>query len=119
MASLVSSSLKTSRLIFIRLPGSQWGCCPQHGHLNAPDLSDIDDTDDEVDTVLLSLSNSWSDESEGDWVEPPITLVVSGLDSSLAAVPSLTPAVLPKVQAGATSHHSAVTRRLAGHGDKS
>ena len=34
-----------------------------------PDLSDLNDTDDEVDAVLLSLSNPWSDESEGncDW----------------------------------------------------
>ena len=34
-------------------------------------------------------------------VEPPITLVVSGLDSGLTVAPSLTPAVLPEAQARA------------------
>ena len=34
-----------------------------------PDLSDINDTDDEVGAVLLSLSNQWSDEREGNWGE--------------------------------------------------
>ena len=35
--------------------------------LDPPDLSDIDDNDDEVDAVVLSLSNPWADESEGNW----------------------------------------------------
>ena len=34
-------------------------------------------------------------------MEPPITLVVSGLGSSLTVAPSLTPDVLPKAPAGA------------------
>ena len=64
--------------------------------LNPPTLSDLDDTDDEVDTVLLLLSNLWSDKSEGDGVEQPITLIVSGPGSGLTAAHSLTPAVLHK-----------------------
>ena len=35
-------------------------------------------------------------------MEPPITPVVSGLDSSLAVAPGIAPAVLPEAQAGAT-----------------
>ena len=55
------------RLIFIWPPGSWWEHQPWCGCLDPPDLSDLNDTDDEVDAVLLSLSNTWSDESEGDW----------------------------------------------------
>ena len=64
--SLLSSSLKTSRLIFIWLPISLWGCLPQHGCLDPANLSDIEDIDDEVHAVLLSLSNPWSDDSKDD-----------------------------------------------------
>ena len=67
MASLVSSSLKTGRLIFIWPPGSLWSCQPWCGCLEPPNPSDIDATDEEVHAELLSLSNPWSDESEGDW----------------------------------------------------
>ena len=67
MASLVSSSLKTGRLIFIWPPSSLWGCQPWCGHLEPPNPSDIDNTDEEVDAELWSLSNLWSDESKSDW----------------------------------------------------
>ena len=64
MASLVSSSLKTGRLIFIWSPGSWQEHRPWCGCLDPPNLLDIDDTDDKVDTVLLLLLNPWSDKSE-------------------------------------------------------
>ena len=67
MASLVSSSLKTDRLIFMCPLGSLWVCQPWLGCLEPPNFSDIDATDEEVDAELLSLSNPWSDESEGEW----------------------------------------------------
>ena len=38
-------------------PGSQQGCQLWRECLNPPGLSHIDDTDDEVDAVLLSLLN--------------------------------------------------------------
>ena len=60
----MSSSLKTSRLIFIWPPGSLWHwlwCECQE----PPDLSDCDDTNEDVDTELLSFLNQWSSEGEG------------------------------------------------------
>ena len=65
MVSFVSSSLKTGWLIFIWPPDSLW-CWPQCVCLEPPDLSDLDDTDEEVDTELLSLLNPWYGEGEDD-----------------------------------------------------
>ena len=65
MASLVSSSLKTGRLIFIWSPGFQWGCQPWCGCLDPPDLSDCVDTNEAVDIELWLLSNPGSSEGEG------------------------------------------------------
>ena len=62
--SLVSLSLKTGRFIFIWAPSSQ--CLLPH--LECPDpsnLSDLDDTDKVVNNELLSLSNPWSREGNG------------------------------------------------------
>ena len=64
-ASFVSLSLKTGRLIFIWPPSSLWHQ-PQCKCLEPPDLSDLDDTNEDVDTELLSLSNLTS--SDGEWV---------------------------------------------------
>ena len=66
MASLVSSSLKTGKLIFIWPPNSL-GHWPWFECLEPPDQLDLDDTNDEVDAELWSLSNPWSSEGEGDW----------------------------------------------------
>ena len=65
MASFMSSSLKTGKFIFIWPPISlqHWLWCEC---LEPPDLSDLDDTDEEVDTELWSLLNPWSGECEGD-----------------------------------------------------
>ena len=52
-------------------------------------------------------------------VEPPLTPIVFGLCSSLAAAPVLIPVVLSKAKAGAPPNHVAVTGRLADHGEKS
>ena len=67
MASLVSLSLKTRGFIFMWPPVSLLGWWPWCGHLEPPDPSDTDATDEEIDAELLSLLNLWSDESEGVW----------------------------------------------------
>ena len=59
MASFVSSSLRTGRLIFIWPLDSLWG------HLEPPHLLDLDNTNEEVDAELWSLSNPWSGKGEG------------------------------------------------------
>ena len=64
MAFFLSSSLKTGRLIF-RSPPCSLQHWPWYIHLEPPDLLDHDDTDEEVDTELLSLSNPLSSEGEG------------------------------------------------------
>ena len=113
-ASLVLSSLKTGRLIFIWPPGSLRGHWPWCGCLELSNPSDIDATDQEVDAELLSLLNPWSDKSK---VGLPITQCLwpqsqphcgtwphswcSGQGPSLG-----------------TSQHSAAARKFAGHGDK-
>ena len=101
MASLVSSSLKTGRLIFIWPPGSQQGYQPWCGCLNPSNLSDIDDTVDEVDAVLLSLLNPWSEESEGDWGRATHNSCCLWPQFQPHCGAGLTPAVLPEAQAGA------------------
>ena len=114
MASLVSSSLKNARLIFIWPPGSLQGCLPWHGCLDHPDLSDIEDTDDEVDTVLLSLSILWSDESKGYWGGAthnshclwPLFWPCCGMQPC-----SCCPCWGPS---WGTSHHSAVNQKVGG-----
>ena len=63
----MSLSLKTGRSIFIWPPGSLQ-CQPQCACLEPPHLSDLDDTDEEVGTELLSLLNPSSSEGEGDRV---------------------------------------------------
>ena len=64
MASFMSSSLKTGKLIFkwppISLQHQPWCEC-----LELPDLSDLHDTNEEVDGELWSLSNPQSGEGEG------------------------------------------------------
>ena len=52
-------------------------------------ISDLDDTDEEVDAELQSLSNPCSGRGKGDGVGLPITLIAPGLDLSLAVVPDL------------------------------
>ena len=64
MVSFMSSSLKTGRLIFIGPPGSLWHQ-PWCNCLEPPNLLDLDDTNEDVDTELLSLLNPWSSEGEG------------------------------------------------------
>ena len=87
-ASFVSSSLKIVRLIFIWPPDSQQGHWPWHKHLEAPNLSDLDDTD-EVDAELCLLSNPQPGEGEGDGVGLPITLITHSLNLGLTVVPKL------------------------------
>ena len=119
MAYLVSSSLKTGRLIFIWPPGSLWGCLPWHGCLESHNLSDIEDIDDEVNAVLLSLSNPWSDKSEG--YQGGVTYNSHCLwpwfwPCCGAHPHSCCPIWGPS---WGTSHHLAFDGRLAGHGDMS
>ena len=54
--------------------------------LEPPDLSDLDDMDEEVDTKLWSLSNPWSGEGEGNMCGAAIGLISSGHDPSLFEV---------------------------------
>ena len=54
--------------------------------LEPPDLSDLDDTNEEVDAELQSLSNPWYGEGEGDGAEWPIDLVSSGCNPGLVEV---------------------------------
>ena len=56
MASFVSLSLKTGRLIFKWPLDSQQGHWPWHECLEPPDLSDLNDTDAEVDGEVLPLT---------------------------------------------------------------
>ena len=92
---------------------SLWGHWPWHGCLEPPNLSDTDATDEEVDAELMSLSNPWSDESEGNsggathnscgfWSQPQPCSWWAGRGLSLG-----------------TFHHSATTGMFAGHGDES
>ena len=119
MSSLVSSSVKTGRFVFIWPPGSLWGHWPWCGHLEPPNRSDIDATDEEVDAELLSLLNPWSDESKGDWQ--------GATCNSHCLWPWSWPHCGPwphswctgQGSSLGTSHHSAAARQLAGHGDKS
>ena len=64
MASFMSSSLKTGKVVFIWPPDSLWHQ-PWYKYLEPPDLLECDDTDEKVDTELLLFSNPWSDEGEG------------------------------------------------------
>ena len=89
MASFVSSSLKTGRFIFIWPLHSQWGHQPWHECLEPPDLSDLDDTNKEVDAELCSLLNPCSGKCEGDGVGLPITLIAPSLNLGLTVAPSL------------------------------
>ena len=66
MASFMSLSLKTGRLIFIWSLDSLQHWWLQFECLGPPDLSDLDDTDEEADTELWSLSNLQSGEGESD-----------------------------------------------------
>ena len=66
MASFVSSSLKTGRLIFIWPLDSLQSCQPWWGCLEPPNLLDLDNMDEEVDAELWSLSNLQSGEGKGD-----------------------------------------------------
>ena len=66
MASFMSSSLKTGRLIFLWHPDSLQHHQLLFEYLESPDLLDLNDTNEEVDTVLESLSNLWSGEGKGD-----------------------------------------------------
>ena len=66
MASFRSSSLKTGRLIFKWPLDSLQHCQPWFECLEPPDLLDLDDTDEEVDTELSSLSNTQSGAGKGD-----------------------------------------------------
>ena len=119
MASLVSSSLKTGRFIFIWPPVSLWGCQPWCGCLEPPDLSDTDATDEDVDTELLSLSTPWSDESKGD--QGGATHNSHCLWSQSWPCYSTWPHswwATWGLNLG-TSHHSAAPGMFAGHGDKS
>ena len=119
MASLLSSSLKTGRLIFIWPPGSLWGHWPWHGCLEPPRPSDIDATDEEVDAELLSLSNPWSDESKGDWggaAHNSHCLWPWSWPHCGAQPCSWWTGWGPSL---GTSHYSADARKFAGHGDES
>ena len=89
MASLVSSSLKTGRLIFILPPDSLWGCQPWYECLEPPDLLDLDDTDEKVDPVLWSLSNPWPGEGEGERGGAAHNCHSPGLNLGLNVAPSL------------------------------
>ena len=88
MVSLVSSSLKTNRLIFIWPLDSLWGCWPWNECLETPDLLDLDDTDEEVDAVLWSLWNPQSGK-EGREAGLAITLMAPDPDPILTVVLSL------------------------------
>ena len=61
----MSSSLKTGRLIFIGPSSSLWHQ-PQCNCLEPPNLLDLDATNEDVDTELVSLLNPWSGDDE--WV---------------------------------------------------
>ena len=64
-ASFVSSSLRTGRLTFIWPLDSLQHCWLQCKCLEPPDLSDLIDTHEEVDSKLWSLSNPQSGQSVG------------------------------------------------------
>ena len=113
MASLVSSSLKTGRFIFMRPLVSLWGHQPWHGHLEPHDLSDTEATDEEADTELLSLSNPWSDKSKGNQGEA--THNSCGLQSQTQPWSWWAGWGLSL----GTSHHSATTGMFAGSGHES
>ena len=102
MASLVSSSLKTGRLIFIWPPGSLQGCLPQCGCLDPPIVSQT------LKTLMMKLTLcSYHSLIHGlmrakvTGVEPPITPVFFGLCSGHAVAHNLVPAVLTEAQAEA------------------
>ena len=57
--------------------------------LEPPDLLDLDDTDEEVNTELLSLLNLQSGEGEGDGVVQPMGLATSGHGPCCIVVPAL------------------------------
>ena len=119
MASLVSSSMKTRRFIFMWPLVSLGGWQPWHRCLEPPDTSDTDATDEEVDAELLSLLNLWSDKSKGDWggaTHNPCLLWPLSLPHWHAQPHS------GKARWGlclGTSHQSAATGMFTGHGDKS
>ena len=101
MAALISdgvfhmSSLKTGRLIFTWPLDSLWHCQPQLECLEPPDLSDLDDTDEEVDTELQSLSNPQSGEGKAMGAEWPIGLIASGHGPSLIVMLCLIHGMMP------------------------
>ena len=117
MASFVSSSLKTGRLIFIWPSDSLWGCQPQCGCLEPPNLSGLEHTDEEAGTELWSLLNLWSGKGEGDeggathdsHCPPPQSWPHCG-----AQPYSWYTGLGPHL---GTSHNAAAVGRLAGHGD--
>ena len=82
----MSLSLKTGWLIFIGPPGSL-RCQPQCNCLEPPNLLDLEDTDEDVYTELLPLSNPWS--SDGEWVRgvPPTGLITDGCSYGCVAAP--------------------------------
>ena len=121
MASLVSSSWKVSRLIFIWPLGSLQGHQPQCGCPDPPDLSDIDDTNDK--SMLCSYHSQIHDltKGEGDWHGVAHNSCCLWPQSWLCLYYSAWPLSFCPVQGPSqgTSHCSAVTGRLADHEDKS
>ena len=89
MASFVSSSLKTGRLIFIWPPDSWWGHWLWCVCLEPPNLWDLDDTDEEGDAELQSLSYLHSGKGKGDRVGLPVILIAPSLKLGLAVAPNL------------------------------
>ena len=63
----MTASFLMGTLIFMWPPGSWWHW-PQCWCLEPPDLLDLNETDELVDTELMSLSNPWSHEGEEDGV---------------------------------------------------
>ena len=59
-----SSSLNTGRFIFIWAPSSLFHL-PHWEHWDPSDLSDMDDINEAINNELLSLSNLWSREGDG------------------------------------------------------
>ena len=119
MTSFVSLSLKIDKLIFIWPLDSWQGCWPQHGCLEPPNLSDLNDTDEEVDTELWSLLNPWSGKGEGDWggVTCNSHCPWPQWQPHCGTQPHSWYTVLqPHL---GTSHHAAAVEKLAGHRDGS
>ena len=96
------------------------GCQPWYRCLEPPNLSDIDDTDEEVDTEFWSLLNPQCDESKGDWGGATHNSHCPWPQSQPhCGAPDLIPGVLVGGPVMGTSHHSAAAGRFAGHGNES